>query len=289
MNEEQLRNILIIMENHRFDPRDPMSLANKECPTKKYMLNVLRKDHPELFNSPAWNLLMDMIGVSHPLEFLATMQIMNVLYSTFGTHTTSLLKLGAFYSFVLPRNSDGSLQNTSWVFGSARNRQNRIAVERFLKKSEAAIDVYTNKTKGVKEEAREESRKVLGVSESADADTIKRAYRKAVLSTHPDRNKNDPDANVKFQRLGDAYKCSTDPNYDEAGVTEEFEHKKVVRKVNMKKAVVFAAIMAFVKLFIYDGHRGEQLLSHLKIPIDLRSRTPIRMQIEYIMLKEFKR
>ena len=44
--------------------------------------------------------------------------------------------------------------------------------------------------------------RILGVSRSAKADDIKRAYRKRSLRFHPDKNPDDKDAKLKFQKLG---------------------------------------------------------------------------------------
>ena len=46
------------------------------------------------------------------------------------------------------------------------------------------------------------SSRILGVSRSAKADDIKRAYRKRSLRFHPDKNPDDKDAKLKFQKLG---------------------------------------------------------------------------------------
>eukprot|EP00438_Fugacium_kawagutii_P022738 Skav234320 [mRNA] locus=scaffold3847:42879:48828:- [translate_table: standard] len=44
--------------------------------------------------------------------------------------------------------------------------------------------------------------RILGVPRSAKADDIKRAYRKRSLRFHPDKNPDDKDAKLKFQKLG---------------------------------------------------------------------------------------
>ena len=61
---------------------------------------------------------------------------------------------------------------------------------------------------------------LLGVSKSADADTLKRAYRKLARQYHPDINK-DPGAEEKFKEIGRAYEVLADPEtrarYDQFG------------------------------------------------------------------------
>ncbi|MBM3557809.1 MAG: molecular chaperone DnaJ [Alphaproteobacteria bacterium] len=46
---------------------------------------------------------------------------------------------------------------------------------------------------------------VLGVGRDADADTLKRAYRKLAMQHHPDRNPGDAEAEHKFKELNEAY------------------------------------------------------------------------------------
>jgi len=61
---------------------------------------------------------------------------------------------------------------------------------------------------------------LLGVPKSADADTLKRAYRKLARQYHPDVNK-DPGAEEKFKEIGRAYEVLADPDkrarYDQFG------------------------------------------------------------------------
>merc|ERR1711939_1276813 len=73
---------------------------------------------------------------------------------------------------------------------------------------------------------------LLGVRADATDAQIKTAYRKAALKNHPDRNRDDPNAEAKFQEIGEAYQILSDSNlravYDrrgkkssEAGLTPE--------------------------------------------------------------------
>lgn len=45
---------------------------------------------------------------------------------------------------------------------------------------------------------------ILGVGESADADEIKKAYRKLAMKYHPDRNRGDSSAEEKFKEINEA-------------------------------------------------------------------------------------
>ncbi|MDO5722644.1 MAG: DnaJ C-terminal domain-containing protein [Actinomycetaceae bacterium] len=53
--------------------------------------------------------------------------------------------------------------------------------------------------------------KVLGVKKDADADTIKKAYRKLARENHPDQHPGDKAAEERFKNVGEAYKVLSDP------------------------------------------------------------------------------
>jgi len=62
---------------------------------------------------------------------------------------------------------------------------------------------------------------VLGVSKGASQSEIKKAYRKAAMQHHPDKNPDDPKAEEKFKELGAAYEALGDEDkraaYDRYG------------------------------------------------------------------------
>ncbi|MBI2309777.1 DnaJ domain-containing protein [Candidatus Collierbacteria bacterium] len=62
---------------------------------------------------------------------------------------------------------------------------------------------------------------LLGVSRSASAEEIKRAYRKKALEFHPDKNKS-PDAEKIFKQINEAYEVLADPK--KRGTYDQFGH-----------------------------------------------------------------
>src|SRR5580692_2254584 len=62
---------------------------------------------------------------------------------------------------------------------------------------------------------------ILGVSRDADADEIKKSYRKLAVKYHPDKNPGDHTAEERFKELGEAYEALSDPQkraaYDQYG------------------------------------------------------------------------
>lgn len=62
---------------------------------------------------------------------------------------------------------------------------------------------------------------VLGVSKSASAEEIKKAYRKLAVKYHPDKNPDNKEAEEKFKEAAEAYSILSDPDkkarYDQFG------------------------------------------------------------------------
>ena len=78
--------------------------------------------------------------------------------------------------------------------------------------------------------------KILGVSRSASAEEIKKAYRKLALKYHPDQNNGDKDAEARFKEINEAYAVLSDRNkrqqYDTHGSTgfhERFSQEDIFR------------------------------------------------------------
>src|SRR6266404_866142 len=69
---------------------------------------------------------------------------------------------------------------------------------------------------------------VLGVSRTASAEELKRAYRKLALQFHPDRNPNDPQAEASFKEVNEAYEVLSDQSKRQR--YDSFGHAGTVRR-----------------------------------------------------------
>lgn len=83
-------------------------------------------------------------------------------------------------------------------------------------------------------EARRIACKVLGVQDTADREELKKAYRRAAMKFHPDKDMDDPSANRRFALVKCAYKLLAEDKSCEAlfaeidswsGVPEDDKYK----------------------------------------------------------------
>mmetsp|Transcript_19627 Transcript_19627/g.30884 ORF Transcript_19627/g.30884 Transcript_19627/m.30884 type:complete len:155 (+) Transcript_19627:86-550(+) len=45
----------------------------------------------------------------------------------------------------------------------------------------------------------------LGITQETNEDDTRRAYKRLALATHPDKNPDDPEAKIRFQKISEAY------------------------------------------------------------------------------------
>ncbi|PNU21423.1 integrase [Geothermobacter hydrogeniphilus] len=97
----------------------------------------------------------------------------------------------------------------------------------------------------------------LGLAKGADADQIKKAYRKLALKYHPDKNPGDKQAEERFKDISEAYAVLSDPEkkqqYDQFGDAafhQRFSQEDIFRDFD------------FGDIF-RDFGGGEDLFSHL--------------------------
>lgn len=80
--------------------------------------------------------------------------------------------------------------------------------------------------------------KILGVSKSASAEEIKKAYRKLARQYHPDVNPNNAEANRKFQQVNEANEVLSDPakrkKYDTYG--KDWKQGEAFEKARQQQA-----------------------------------------------------
>ena len=78
--------------------------------------------------------------------------------------------------------------------------------------------------------AKRDCYEVLEVERKADADDIKKAYRRLALKFHPDKNPGDKAAEEKFKELGEAYEILSDP--DKRTLYDQHGHAAFDRRAN---------------------------------------------------------
>jgi DnaJ-class molecular chaperone len=80
---------------------------------------------------------------------------------------------------------------------------------------------------------------VLGIAKGANADEIKKAYRKLARKYHPDVNKSDPGASTKFKEVQEAYDALSDAKKRQA--YDQFGHAGVNSAAAAEAAAAAAA------------------------------------------------
>lgn len=84
--------------------------------------------------------------------------------------------------------------------------------------------------------------RTLGVEKSADAEAIKKAYRKLALKYHPDRNPGNREAEEKFKKISEAYAVLSDPEkrkqYESFGSDQfrrRYSQEEIFRNVDLNE------------------------------------------------------
>ncbi|WP_248322776.1 J domain-containing protein [Caballeronia sp. Sq4a] len=102
----------------------------------------------------------------------------------------------------------------------------------------------------------------LGVDEHATEDEIKRAYRKAAMRCHPDRNAGQEEAaRVRFQEVKEAYAILSDSAqrevYDRTFAEEIERWEARMREEEAEREALYAKRVALAMRFASQGHNRD--------------------------------
>lgn len=115
----------------------------------------------------------------------------------------------------------------------------------------------------------------LGIDHDATLDDIKRAYRRAAMKWHPDRNPGrEAEAHAAFQDIRDAYAILSDPDqrqvYDEVFAremarwqAEQAEQEEEARAAQRAEQEQYERMIAVALRFADDGHNRDVLFGVL--------------------------
>jgi len=115
---------------------------------------------------------------------------------------------------------------------------------------------------------------VLGVNRDATPEALKKAFRKAAMKYHPDRNPNDKEAEAKFKEMAEAYEVLSDPQ--QRARYDQFGHEGLAG-MSQHEFTGFQDIFThFADIFggsafesFFGGHAGRRTGEHRRIQMAL--------------------